>query len=313
MEIVQSNYRKCRQEIWTQLNRLGWVATFSILFCASDWVCLAADPIQPQAPAPTANPSTAIGTPAGPDPNLSGPNSPLPPDSTLNSGQGPPPGPEEKTKLPDSDDYSTSPFTEYGEFNQSRDEETDSQFLQFGRFFGISVGLGIEAADGNRGLLWQGGFPMVYFKVHYWFDFNLALNIGFYTASHYFTIPGTGQVNISMFRAGLDLKYYINTKDLSSTITFASPYFLVGVGAFSKSEYVPTVGATPTTLTSMGVSAGAGLEFTLSPKKTYIELEGKMNYVPFYDSGSTAYLASKNIPNLNGNFWTISSSLLLTW
>ncbi len=218
-----------------------------------------------------------------------------------------------KTKTPEAEDYSSTPFTEYGEFNEANEEEADAQFFQFGRFFGISLGLGTEAVDGNRGLLWQGGFPLIDFKVHYWFDFNLALTLGFYTASHYFSAPTTGQVNVSMFRAGIDLKYYFSVKNLSSALSFASPYLIGGVGAYSKSEYSPLTGGTPTSLGSVGVAAGAGLEFTLSPKKTYLEIEGKINVVPFYDSSSTAYLVSRNIPNLSGNFWTISSNLLLTW
>ncbi len=244
------------------------------------------------------NPPLATGTePLNPDPNAN--------PSQLS------PGADDKTKLPEPDDYSTSPFTEYGEFNQSHDEESDALFFQFGRFFGLSLGLGIQAVDGNRGLLWQGGFPLVDFKVHYWFDLNLALNMSFYTVNHFF-VTGSGQTNVSMFKAGLDLKYYFNTKNLSAAISFASPYILGGVGSYNKAEYAPTVGSAPTSLSSVGVALGGGLEFTLFPKKTYLEVEGKFNYVPFYDSGSSIYAAA-GIPNLNGNFWTVTTSLLLTW
>jgi hypothetical protein len=223
------------------------------------------------------------------------------------------PASEGKTKMPEAEDFSGTPFTEYGEFNQSTDEETDAQFLQFGRFFGVSLGLGLEAADGNRGILWQGGFPLVDFKVHYWFDFNFALALGFMTVNHFFSTASTGQINVNMFRVGLDLKYYFNTSNLSGMISFASPYLIAGIGSYSKSEYAPTIGAAPTILTSVGAAAGAGIEFTLSPKKSYLEIEGKINFVPFYDSGSSAYLTSNGIPNLSGNFWTVSTNVLLTW
>jgi hypothetical protein len=290
--MAKEKSKQTRRPTETPLKWLQFTGALTLffLFCIPVMKCFAADAPPPQDPNQSTNPQQA---PDGVSAN---------------------PAPEEKTKLPDPDDYTTTPFTSYGEFNQQgQEEENDIRFFQFGRLFGVSIGLGLEAVDGNRGLLWQGGFPLIDFKVHYWFDFNLALNIGIYTANHNFTVPGTGQVNVSMIRGGLDLKYYLNTKNLSSAITFASPYFLLGVGSFTKSEYTPLIGSIPTTLQSLGVSAGMGLEFTLAPRMSYIEFEGKINYVPFYDSGSTAYLASKNIPNLNGNFWTFSSSLLLTW
>lgn len=226
---------------------------------------------------------------------------------------GPAPVPEGKVNLPEAEDFSRSPFTQYGEFNETADEERDNEFFQFGRFFGLSLGLGIEAPDGNRGALWKGGFPMIDFKLHYWFDFNFALDLGFYTASHYFSDPTYGQINVSMLRVGVDLRYYFDTRNLSGAVSFASPFVLVGIGNFSKSEYSPIAGATPTILNSVGASGGAGLEFTLNPKKAYLQFEGKVHFVPFYDSGSSQYQASLGLANLNGNFWTVSSNILLTW
>ena len=84
---------------------------------------------------------------------------------------------------PEEEDFSSSPFTEYGEFNEEQDEAADTKFFQYGRLFGVSLGLGFEGVTGNRGLLWQGGFPMIEMKVHYWFDFNVALDLGFANAS----------------------------------------------------------------------------------------------------------------------------------
>src|SRR5881628_3466051 len=67
------------------------------------------------------------------------------------------------------DDYSETPFTEYGEFNEEEEEADEAKFFQYGRFFGVSVGSGFQGATGNRGLLYQGGFPTLDIKVHYWF------------------------------------------------------------------------------------------------------------------------------------------------
>src|SRR4051812_6901711 len=86
-----------------------------------------------------------------------------------------------KASQPEDEDFTGSPFTEYGEFNEDADEAADAKFFQYGRLFGISLGGGYQGAGGNRGLLWQGGFPNIDFKLHYWFDFNFALDLNFFT------------------------------------------------------------------------------------------------------------------------------------
>src|SRR4051812_26437303 len=95
--------------------------------------------------------------------------------------------PSGRTNLPEEDDFKGSPYTDYGEFNnQEAEEEADTRFFQYGRFFGISLGLGTEQVFGNRGALWNGGFPMIELKLHYWFDFNFALALDVFSAPHFY-------------------------------------------------------------------------------------------------------------------------------
>lgn len=219
---------------------------------------------------------------------------------------------ESRTNKPEEEDYSTTPFTEYGEFNETSEEESDAKFFQFGRFFGVSIGMGFQFIDGNRGSLWQGGFPVVDFKIHYWFDFNVGLDLGFYTASQFYNtqVQGKGHVDVNWLRVGIDIKYYFPTKNLSSAISFANPYVLLGVGSFSKTENSNTTQVGDQDA-SLGISGGAGFEFVVNPKKTYFELEVKANLVTFKDTFTTLYAPS--LPNLTGNFYTITGSLLFTW
>lgn len=219
----------------------------------------------------------------------------------------------DKTIKSEEDDFSNTPFTEYGEFNETSDEEADSNFFKFGRFFGASLGLGFEFVDGKRGALWQGGFPMVDFKLHYWFDFNFAVDLGFFTAQQYFdtTAQGKGHVDVNILHVGLDVKYYFDTKNLSAPISFANPYLLLGVGSFSKTENSSLQG-TQDTDNSLGISIGAGLEFAISPRKLYFEVEGKVHFVTFKDTYNPIY-KSVGLDNLTGNFYTVSGNVLFTW
>lgn len=216
-------------------------------------------------------------------------------------------------KAAEDDDYSESAFSGYGEFHQTREEEEDTNFFQNGRFFGVSLGVGFQFVDGNRGALWQGGFPGFDFKVHYWFDFNVAMDLGFSTATHYYDTQtlGLGHVDVNIFRVGLDVKYYFDTKNMSAPISFANPYILAGGGSYSKTEYTATQ-EVPDTNTSMGITMGAGLEFVLSQRKTYFEVEGKVHFVTYKDTYTTTFQSS-GLSDLTGNFYTLTGNLLFTW
>lgn len=212
----------------------------------------------------------------------------------------------------DEEDFSETPFTEYAEFNEATEEASDVKFFQYGRFFGVSLGLGFQFVDGNRGALWQGGFPMVDFKVHYWFDFNMALDLGFYTAQHFFNSTDAQQhVDINMVRIGVDVKYYFPTKNLAAALSVSNPYVLIGAGAFTKTSLSNAAAVTDSD-TSLGISVGAGLEFAVTPRKMYFEIEGKVHFVTFKDTYTSIY-TTQGIPSLTGNFYTFSVNALFTW
>jgi hypothetical protein len=234
----------------------------------------------------------------------------------LAGADGPGPGDSKpKVDKPEEDDFTNTPFTEYGEFNEEADEEADAKFFAHGRFFGVSLGIGFEGVTGNRGLLYQGGFPMIDGKLHYWFDFNFAVDIDLYYAKHFYdtTDSNGGHVDVSMIHAGIDGKYYFDTKNLSSAISFANPFIEVGFGAYSQSKSSFVQAATEPPDTAVGMSLGGGLEFVLSPKKAYLELEGRYHIVTFSDQYSTDFQSSNNVSDLTGGFYTFSANVLFTW
>lgn len=212
------------------------------------------------------------------------------------------------------DDFAETPFTEYGEFNEENYEAAETRFFQHGRFFGLSVGLGYEGVAGGRGLLYQGGFPVFDFKLHYWFDFNLALDLGFFTASHSIdtNVGNAGHIDVNLVRFGVDLKYYFDTKNLSAPISFANPYILLGIGSLSKTQNYANQGLTTASEAAFAVSGGGGLEFTISPRRSFFELEAKAHSVRFQDTYTTAY-QSIGINDLTGFFYTVTGNILFVW
>ena len=235
---------------------------------------------------------------------------------TPNGGAATPPS-GDRTNKPEEEDFTQTPYTEYGSFNEEKDEEEDTKFFQYGRFFGVSLGLGIETIDGDRGTLYQGGFPTFDGKIHYWFDFNFAIDIDFYLAQHYFVgqpssaLPG--RFNVNIMHLGIDFKYYFDTKNLAAAISFANPYLLVGSGTYTKSTVAAQGQASGSdTDTQVGFDAGAGLEFALKPRKVYFTTEARINIVSFNDVNTQAF-NSQGLPDLHGNFYTFIASLLFTW
>ena len=222
---------------------------------------------------------------------------------------------KDRSQQPEEEDFRTSPYGEYGSFNEDKEEEEETRFFHHGRLFGVSAGGGMNFVSGNRGAAWQGGLPLIDLRLHYWFDFNLAADFQFTTVPHSYPdlATGSGRYNVTMIRLGGDLKYYLDIKDLSAAITFANPYFLVGVGAYTKSEVNLNIANTPNSDTAIGISGGLGFEFPLKPKKIFLNLEGRTHFVAFQDNYSSSVPVLFGVDDFTGLFWSATLSLLLTW
>ncbi len=221
----------------------------------------------------------------------------------------------DRTLIPEEEDFSTTPYTEYGEFNEESEENEDTQFLQHGRFFGVSLGTGLEGVTGNRGLLWQKGFPIIDFRIHYWFDFNLAFDLGLFSASHFYefkSVEGDDHRDVNMVFVGMAVKYYFDVQNLSAAITFANPYLTIGGGIFYKTENSRLTGI-PSSDNALGLNIGGGLEFPIKPRKIFFSIEGRFYTANFSDTFSGDFQPSLGIPNLTGNFFTLTGNFLFTW
>jgi opacity protein-like surface antigen len=214
------------------------------------------------------------------------------------------------------DGDTAAPFTRYGEFNDEEDEAADTLFFQYGRLFGVSAGSGFQGVTGNRGALYQGGFPAVDLRVHFWFDFQFAMsmNVGFVQHTYQTSSPAVAdRYVVDMYRLGLDMKYYFDVKDLAAPIAFANPHVIIGGGAFTKTERSEGV-PTPDTDTRLGFSLGAGLEFALRPRKAYFYLDGRVNYVQFEDTRDSDLAGgTPRIADRTGLFYGASAGILFTW
>lgn len=233
---------------------------------------------------------------------------------------------DDRTLRPEEDDYSSTPFTEYGEFQNEDEEAEDLKFYQYGRLFGVGLGIGQAGATGNRGRLFNGGFPAIDIRTTYWFDFNTALDLTLLNFKWSFAHPAVGNVSSSVTEIGLDLKYYFDVTNLGATLSFCNPFIVFGVGEYTYSRtFSNTTDSTGAAQNikdhSFGINGGLGLEFALKPKKVYFDMVGKFHSVVFSDTDANTYAQTNAagqpiqpyIPNQEGLFYTVIGSFLFTW
>lgn len=200
----------------------------------------------------------------------------------------------------------------YGSFgNQdiTLDDEQDTLYMQYGKFFAIGLGLGVQEWTGNRGKLYEPAFPRLDVKVQVWLDFQFALELGLFYASHSFVsdnLPWTA----NMLGYGAGLKYYFDTRDASAPVTFSNPFLVVGAGNMNKTVSSPTASTTDAE-SAFTFNFGAGLEFPLKHRASYVTLEARYNTVNFNDKFSSEF--SDKVPNLTGGFFNVMIGVLFVW
>ncbi len=219
---------------------------------------------------------------------------------------------------PNDEEIVTGPYSGYGEFGSGDDQIEDERFFQYGRFFGVGIGLGATSASGNAGRIYQGGFPTLDFRLQYWFDFNFALTLGLQNSKHSYDIEPDGLTSVNHFRTIAQVVYYLDTHNMSAPLTFIGPHFMVGGGLYRRTDNIGSGNATSNTTPTiqeesvMGFNAGLGIELTLKPKRTYLQFETLMHFVNYNDMYDPKF-ASEGIPDKTGYWYSFSAVLLFTW
>ncbi len=223
---------------------------------------------------------------------------------------------EDKTQQPEEDDFSSTPYTEYGEFNEEENEASDMKFYQYGRLFGFGFGVGYSGATGNRGKLYQGGFPLIEVRTQYFFDFNLAMGLSLMSMKHTYEVSPSshgGHHDVSIVGIGVDFKYYFETKDLAATISFANPYIVGGIGSYTITD-TSTLENTTDKDASFAINGGLGMEFAINPRKTYFTIEGRVHQVNWGKTDHHAeYALDGFADNQSGLIYSVVTGFTFSW
>ncbi len=188
----------------------------------------------------------------------------------------------------DTDD-SFDPFADYSEFEAAEDEEADLNFFRNGRFVTMGFMGGARTWTEGLGKILGSTNPHFGFFLNYFFDLRFALQFSFITGDHDFAVETTannkktGNVGIQNF--GIDLKYYINTQNVTRGLAAFNPYFIGGISQMYRTTTVSGV-------TGFGKEAatafdlGLGIEFPMLRNKMFFGFQGMYQLVTFKNENS---------------------------
>jgi hypothetical protein len=197
--------------------------------------------------------------------------------------------PEKTYKLAQFDaDDTYDPFADYSEFDEAQDEEADINFFHNGRFVTLGFIGGMRGFTSGLGTMYRPATSFGLF-LSYFFDLRFALQFSFNTSSHGFHIgapnhvDANGDIGISSF--SLDIKYYINTQNVTKGLAKFNPYIIAGFGRVDRTTNIQNVegfgkeGA-------MAFDLGAGIELPMMRNKMFFGAQGLYQMVNFQDKNT---------------------------
>jgi hypothetical protein len=205
------------------------------------------------------------------------------------------------------------PFIDYSEFEEAGDEEADINFFRHGRFVTLGGLLGQRRLTENMRDVYADS-SVFGLSLSYFFDFRFALQFSYITGSHPIRFKGPtttvrGDSKVNSF--GADIKYYLNTQNITRGLATFNPYLVGGFASVSRQNTTDGQ-AIFSNQSAMAFNAGAGIEFPLMRNKMYIGGQFLYQLVNFKDENSQIILDDGNEPTgiyPSGDFMYIFATL----
>ncbi|MBY0516958.1 MAG: hypothetical protein K2P81_08625 [Bacteriovoracaceae bacterium] len=221
-------------------------------------------------------------------------------------------------------------FNDFNEDLEATQVLEDERFYRYGRFFQACLGLGMTTFMGNRGAAYTDNHPTFHLSTVFFLSFRTALTLGIEYSKHTMFIDTKvnqyrteilGAVETSFLRPFMGFRYYLDTTDLGTAITYSNPYFIAKMeywyqtNKFTERKTLPAQEGG-----GLGLGVGAGLEFPIEIKKTYVSVEAVYHTVNYFDKFTQDYrqipgdAASKyGYDDLTGDAITLIMSYNFTW
>lgn len=226
-------------------------------------------------------------------------------------------------------------FTDFSEDIENAKVVEDERFYRYGRFFSFNVSVGLTTFDGNRGIAYENQPPSYGISFTFFKDFQSALGLGMEFSKHSMFLKdpvlgfpnaknpdgsaaAPGLVEVSMLRVFFSYRYYIETTNLGTAITYSNPYLIGRMEYwYQTNKYVDQTQLPKDIGGGLGFGLGFGLEFPLELKESYIGLEFLFHSVNFPDKNSQKYAPKTaggyGFENLGGNAYSTMVSYVFNW
>lgn len=191
-------------------------------------------------------------------------------------------------------DDAYDPFSDYSEFEESSEEEEDINFFRNGRLFTMGFLIGYRGWTGNLDSIYSGD-PNFGLYLSYFFDLRFALQVGFMTGSHAvaFTTPASTVVgNASVTDLSVNMKYYMNTQNVTRGLADLNPYLLAGFSQYLRSTSYDYAADEVQKDAAFAFNVGGGIELPMMRNKMYFGVEGAYHLVNF--ANENKFLADEN-------------------
>lgn len=220
-------------------------------------------------------------------------------------------------------------FTDFNEDIESAKLVEDERFYRYGRFFSFNLSLGLTTFDGNRGLAYENLPPTYGLSFTFFKDFQSAYGLGFEFSKHSMflkdavrkfpdTTEAPGFVDVSQLRVFFAYRYYLDTANLGTAITYSNPYFIGRLEYwYTTNDYKDQTQVPKDSGGGLGAAIGFGLEFPIELKESYIGLEFLFHSVAFYDKNTLDYAPQQEgaygFQDLGGNAYSTMVSYVFNW
>jgi hypothetical protein len=222
-------------------------------------------------------------------------------------------------------------FSDFNEDLESAQVLEDERFYRYGRFFSVNVGGGITSFTGNRGRAYDDNHPTFHLSNTYFLDFQKAILLGLEYSKHTMVLDSIvngysdqgklGAVVKDFTRVFVGYKYYIDTTDLGTAITYSNPHLIGRIEYwYQTSHFIDKPGIPKEKGGGIGTGLGFGLEFPIEIKQSYVGVEALYHIVNFYDKYTQDF---RQIPNnagstyghedLTGNVLSLIFTYNFTW
>jgi len=221
-------------------------------------------------------------------------------------------------------------FSDFNDNVEANDQMEDERYYRYGRFFSFSLGIGVNQFDGNRGAAYIQDPPVINFGLNYFKDFKTSFGIGFDIARNHFVLDyvpkvtpnqggAIGTINVNHLTAYFSYRYYFETANLGTAVTYANPYFTFRVEYWYQTINFQDINEPDQVGGGLGFALGGGFEFPLKIKESYLGVEGLIHAVNLPDKFSNKWsnndpnAVNKGIQDFTGNAYSVMISYVMSW